>query len=120
MGLIKAALGSVGGVLADQWKEYFYCESLPANVLALPRTNNPQELAEIYSSADLFLNPSREETFGMTTLEAIACGTKAVVYRDTACQEIAEVYGGIAVPQGESHLYEAVCRHFEEAEEIHG
>lgn len=35
MGLIKAALGSTGGVLADQWKEYFYCESLPADVLAV-------------------------------------------------------------------------------------
>ena len=35
MGLIKAALGAAGGVLADQWKEYFYCESLPANVLAV-------------------------------------------------------------------------------------
>ncbi len=34
MGLIKAALGSAGGVLADQWKEYFYCEALPADVLA--------------------------------------------------------------------------------------
>ncbi|MBQ5312729.1 MAG: SPFH domain-containing protein [Oscillospiraceae bacterium] len=33
MGLIKAALGSAGGVLADQWKDYFYCESLPADVL---------------------------------------------------------------------------------------
>ena len=33
MGLIKAALGSAGGVLADQWKEYFYCESLPMNIL---------------------------------------------------------------------------------------
>ena len=33
MGLIKAALGAAGGVLADQWKEYFYCESLPADVL---------------------------------------------------------------------------------------
>ena len=35
MGLIKAALGSLNGVLADQWKEYFYCEALPANVMAV-------------------------------------------------------------------------------------
>ena len=35
MGLIKAALGSAGGVMADQWKEYFYCEAIPATVLAV-------------------------------------------------------------------------------------
>ncbi len=35
MGLIRAALSSAGGVLADQWKEYFYCEALPADVLAV-------------------------------------------------------------------------------------
>ena len=35
MGLIKAALGAAGGVLADQWKEYFYCEAMPADVLAM-------------------------------------------------------------------------------------
>ena len=33
MGLIKAAFGAAGGVLADQWKEYFYCDSLPETVL---------------------------------------------------------------------------------------
>ena len=35
MGLISAALGAATGVLADQWKEYFYCEALPNNVLAV-------------------------------------------------------------------------------------
>ena len=42
MGLIKAAAGAGGGVLADQWKEYFYCDALPAEVLAVKgqkRTN---------------------------------------------------------------------------------
>ena len=35
MGLIKAGLGAVGGNLADQWKEYFYCEAMPENVIAV-------------------------------------------------------------------------------------
>ena len=35
MGLIKAALGAAGGILADQWKEYFYCDALPENVLVI-------------------------------------------------------------------------------------
>ncbi len=35
MGLIKAIVGAAGGVLADQWKEYFYCEAIPADVLAV-------------------------------------------------------------------------------------
>ena len=33
MGLIKAAMGAAGGVLADQWKEFFYCDSLDKDVL---------------------------------------------------------------------------------------
>ena len=39
MGLIKAALGSVGGVLADQWREYFYCDSLEDGVIAVSYTH---------------------------------------------------------------------------------
>ena len=33
MGLIKAGIGAVGGVMADQWKEFFYCDALPTDVL---------------------------------------------------------------------------------------
>lgn len=69
------------------------------NVICIPRTNNTTELAQIYTAADIFVNPSLEETFGLTTLEAISCGTKAIVYKGTACEEIANIHGGIAVEQ---------------------
>lgn len=46
------------------------------------------ELAKIYSSADLFLNPSEEESFGMTTIEAMACGTPVIVNNKTAIPEV--------------------------------
>lgn len=85
-------------------------QNLPKTILGLPRTNSLEELAQAYTAADLFLNPSAEETFGMTTLEALYCGTQAVVYRDTACEEIVETFGGIAVPKGAAYLYDAVMK----------
>ena len=82
--------------------------SLPPGILGLPRTNSAEELAQAYTAADVFLNPSAEETFGMTTLEARCCGTQAVVYRQTACEEIINRFGGIAVPWGPAYLRQAV------------
>ena len=75
-------------------------KTLPSNILALGLTNSPYELVAIYSAADVFVNPSREETFGLTTLEAISCGTPAIVYRDTACEEVVNTFGGTAVAFG--------------------
>ena len=72
------------------------CENLPANVLGIRRTNNAAELAHLYTTADVFVNFSQEETFGMTTVEALYCGTQAIVYKGTACEEIVNRYGGIA------------------------
>ena len=82
--------------------------SLPAAILGLPRTNSMQELAAAYTAADVFVNPSAEETFGMTAMEARCCGTEAIVYQDTACEEIVNQVGGIAVPKGAAHLYAAI------------
>ena len=82
--------------------------TLPENILGLSRTNNLTELVQAYTEADIFLNPSVEETFGMTAMEARCCGTEAIVYRDTACEEIVNQFGGIAVPRGPEHLYQAV------------
>lgn len=83
-------------------------QQLPEGILGIRRTNSPRELAEIYTAADVFVNPSREETFGMTTVEAKACGTEAIVYRGTACEEIVGKMGGIAVEQNVDALCEAI------------
>lgn len=63
---------------------------LPSNMIGITRTQNTKELAEIYTAADVFLNLSVEETFGLTTVEALACGTPAIVYDATALSEIVE------------------------------
>lgn len=90
------------GLSEEQMKQ------LPEGILGLPRTRTVEELVQIYTAADIFLNPSTEETFGMTTLEAEYCGTKAIVYKDTACEEIVEQFGGIAVERGAENLRAAV------------
>ena len=82
--------------------------ALPGHILGLPRTNSMAELAEAYSAADVFVNPSTEETFGMTAMEARCCGTEAIVYKDTACEEIVNQFGGIAVERGAANLYAAI------------
>ena len=83
---------------------------LPGEILGLPRTDNVGELVHAYSAADVFVCPSTEETFGMTVLEACCCGTKAVVYQDTACEEVAKKFGGIAVKRGAAHLRDAIMK----------
>lgn len=59
-------------------------------LLGLPRTDSPTELADIYSAADVLLNPSCEETFGMNVAEAAACGTHSIVVEGSACVEAAD------------------------------
>lgn len=75
--------------------------ALPEGIIGLTRTDSVQQLAQWYSLADVFVNPSLEETFGLTTLEALKCGTMAIVYEDTACEEVAKMYGGVVVPMGD-------------------
>ncbi len=63
-------------------------------------TNNAHELAELYSAADVFVNPSRMETFGKVTAEALSCGTPVVAYNNTAMPEIVSDDVGVLVPDG--------------------
>lgn len=81
-------------------------------VISIQKTNSKQKLAEIYSSADCFINPSREETYGLTTAEAESCGTDVIVYKDTACEEIVERNRSIAVKQGVQYIYEEILKRY--------
>jgi len=72
-------------------------KTLPKNIIGLQKTKSQKELKEIYNSADIFLNLSLEETFGLTTAEALACGVPVIVYNSTACPEIIDENTGIMV-----------------------
>lgn len=82
---------------------------LPSNIVGIQRTNDQKELAGLYSTADVFVNPSVEETFGMTSVEAECCGTDSIVCEGTACEEVAQKYGGVVVPQNDVEaIYKAI------------
>lgn len=55
--------------------------NLPENVIGIRKTNGTKELAEIYSAADVFLNPTYEDNYPTVNLEAQACGTPVITYR---------------------------------------
>ena len=77
---------------------------LPEGILGLPRTDSPQELAAIYTAADVFVTPSVEETFGMTVAEANACETFVVVPEGTACMEAVRPQMFFALPKDGSFI----------------
>lgn len=63
-------------------------KDLPDGIKGIMRTDNIMELVQLYSDAAVYFNASKEETLGMTTLEALSCGTPAIVYNYTACPEV--------------------------------
>ncbi|MDN0069456.1 glycosyltransferase [Collinsella ihumii] len=76
-------------------------------LVALPHTDSQLELAEAYTAADVLLNPSAEETFGMNVAEAAACGTRSIVMEGSACAEVAK--DAIVISADMSILVEAVA-----------
>lgn len=53
---------------------------IPDSIISIHRTQNQTELAEIYTAADVFVNPTREEVLGLVNIEALACGTPGVTF----------------------------------------
>lgn len=80
--------------------------SLPDNMIGILRTDSMEELAGIYTTADVFFNASVEETFGLPTVEAMACGTPVIVYDATALPEVVTSKTGFIV---RPHDLKSVC-----------
>ena len=74
---------------------------LPKGIVGVPRTANASELAAWYSCADVFVNPTIEDTFPTTQIEALACGTPVVCYDVGGCAESLDDSCGVAVPKGD-------------------
>lgn len=70
---------------------------LPENILSIHRTQNQIELAEIYTAADVFANPTREEVLGLTNIEALACGTPVITFNTGGSPECCDESCGIVV-----------------------
>jgi glycosyltransferase involved in cell wall biosynthesis len=61
---------------------------LPDHILSIHRTSSQDELAQIYTSADIFLNPTREDNYPTVNMEAIACGTPVLTFQTGGSPEI--------------------------------
>ncbi len=78
-----------------------YNGQLPNNITCIGYVHSTEELAKIYSAADVYVHLSREDTFGKVIAEAMACGTPVVVYQATACPELVGEGCGCVVPTGD-------------------
>lgn len=93
------------GVSEEQMKR------LPPNIVAIRRTENVRQLAELYSAATAFVNPTWQDNYPTVNLEAIACGTPVVTYRTGGSIEAVTEKTGFVVEQGDiKGLLDAVRR----------
>ena len=69
-------------------------KNLPDNIIGIERTDSVDELVQLYSAADVFVNPTLEDNYPTTNLEAIACGTPVITFNTGGSGESASLYGG--------------------------
>ncbi|MDP5062574.1 MAG: glycosyltransferase, partial [Maribacter sp.] len=76
-------------------------ETLPKNIIGIERTDSKEELIELYSLADMFMNLTYADTYPTTNLEALSCGTPVITYRTGGSVEEINDYNGVIVEQGD-------------------
>ncbi|KAA6302442.1 MAG: N-acetyl-alpha-D-glucosaminyl L-malate synthase [Candidatus Ordinivivax streblomastigis] len=75
-------------------------KGLPENIIGISKTENTEELAQIYSMAEVFVNPTWVDNFPTTNIEALACGTPVVTYRTGGSPEAINTDTGWVVEKG--------------------
>jgi len=84
-------------------------KKLPDNILGIARTSKASELAEWYTAADIFVNPTMEDNFPTTNLEALSCGTPVLTFATGGSPETIDGSCGRVVPKGDvDALLEAI------------
>jgi len=84
-------------------------KKLPKSIITIARTNSQEELAEYYSVADVFVNPTYKDTFPTVNIEAMACGTPVVTYQTGGSPESVTKETGIVVAKGDfNNLRQAI------------
>ena len=78
---------------------------LPQNIISIHCTQSKKELAEIYSSADLFINPTREDNFPTVNIEALACGTPVLTFKTGGSPEIIDEKSGAVTPKNDIEAF---------------
>ena len=78
---------------------------LPYNIVGIERTENRFDLVKLYSIADVFINPSVEESFSLVTIEAMACGTPVIALDTSAVKELVSESNGILLHEHKDSDY---------------
>lgn len=76
-------------------------KQLPKNVISIHRTQDQTELAEIYTAANLLVNPTREENYPTVHMESLACGTPVLSFATGGCAEMLDDTCGMTVPKND-------------------
>lgn len=84
-------------------------DQMPSKIISIHRTQDQYELAAIYSAADVFVNPTRQEVLGMVNIEALACGTPVITFDTGGSPECVDSDSGIVVGCNDiDAMYEAI------------
>lgn len=86
-------------------------QKLPKSIIGLQRTENVDQLADLYSAADVFVNPTLEDTYPTTNMESISCGTPVISYNTGGSVESINKFTGLIVEKEDViGLYSAISK----------